>query len=124
MPWLRLRKLALTRKTNTTLSWSSIGVCVEVEECHGGQVYYYGDNMRQLDNLVNIMVASVRSGSLTVGMLNAYLIREGVSEEELTLLLDIVALEVRQDPPGAMMVRQVARTPLTHLPFHMTGEHT
>lgn len=62
--------------------------------------------MRQLDTFVNMVVAQVRQGSITVGMLTAQLIRHGMEEEEITLLLEIVALEVRlTKSPTFTMVR-------------------
>lgn len=62
--------------------------------------------MQQLDTFVNMVVAQVRQGSITVGMLTAQLIRHGMEEEEITLLLEIVALEVKlTKPPTFAMVR-------------------
>lgn len=62
--------------------------------------------MQQLDTFVNMVVAQVRQGSIAVGMLTAQLVRDGMDEEEITLLLEIVALEVKlTKPPTFAMVR-------------------
>ena len=52
--------------------------------------------MHQLDQFVMAVVACAREkGTVNIGVLRAALLSEGMDEEELTLLLDIVSIEVR-----------------------------
>lgn len=48
----------------------------------------------ELNTLVTMVVTQVREGRITVGTLRASFIREGMESEELTLLMEIIALEV------------------------------
>lgn len=63
--------------------------------------------MKQLEVMVTMMVASVRHNHITIGALRARLLREGMDREEATLLLEVVALEVRLDPPNFTMVQAI-----------------
>lgn len=53
--------------------------------------------MRELDMFVSMVVKANRDG-VSVGILKAQLIQDGMSMEEVSILLDIVALEVRHTP--------------------------
>jgi hypothetical protein len=52
--------------------------------------------MRQLEIMVEMIVACAReSGLVNMGAIRAALIRDGMDDEELTLLMEIVALELK-----------------------------
>lgn len=63
--------------------------------------------MEHMDRFVTMVVQYARAkGAVSVGMLRAQLLRAGMGEEELSLLLDIVALEVRLNPPRVSISRR------------------
>ncbi len=76
--------------------------------------------MRQLEMMVELMVACAREpGSVSMGVMRAQLIREGMDSEELTLLMEIVALEVRSNPPSVSMAcasyKRTLQPPTQHI---------
>lgn len=64
--------------------------------------------MHRLEAFVEMVVACAQEGCVNVGVLRAQLIRNGMDDEEVSLLLEIVALEARSNPPRVHAVRAVA----------------
>lgn len=54
--------------------------------------------MRELETMVDMLVASARAKLVSIGTIRAQLIQDGMDEEEISLLIDIVALEMRHNP--------------------------
>jgi hypothetical protein len=63
--------------------------------------------VQQLNDMITLMVAGVRNGHLTLARLRVSLLREGMEQEELTLLLEVVKLEVSL---RRISVRQVVKS--------------
>lgn len=63
--------------------------------------------MQQLNQFIALMVSLAKENTLHVGVLRAQLLQAGLSEEEMTLLLEIVALEVKLHPQSH--ITQVGR---------------
>ena len=72
----------------------------------------------QLNDMITLMVAGVRNGHLTLGRLRASLLREGMDQEETTLLLELIALEVSL---RHISMRQVVKSYKTAC--HPTAQH-
>lgn len=63
--------------------------------------------MEHMDRFVTMVVQYARAkGAVSMGMLRTQLLRAGMGEEELSLLLDIVALEVRLNPSRVSISRR------------------
>ena len=64
----------------------------------------------ELDTLVTMMVTQVRRGCITIGTLRARFIHAGMDGEELTLLMELVALEVKLGGLPSFAMRRETKT--------------